>query len=89
MLFSLAVFSFLRRYKDVVWSAKNIPIITELTRKALWYYATNDRTKPCDEQTAIYYLIVYQIWNLSTEKVKSGILQPVPTLLPPSEKEIT
>lgn len=45
--------------------------------------------KLCDEQTAFYYLIAYQIWNFSTEKVKSGILQRVPTLLPPSEKEIT
>lgn len=37
---------------------------------------------------AVYYLLVCQTLNFSTEKVKSGILQSVSTLLPPFEKEI-
>lgn len=37
---------------------------------------------------AVYYLLVCQTLNFSTEKVKSGILQSASTLLPPFEKEI-
>lgn len=67
----------------------NITVPTKFTSKLLRYCDTNNRTKPFVEQTASYYLIVYQTLDYSTEKVEFTILLSVPALLPLSDKEIS